>query len=547
MGSSRHMRLWLRNDAGVWVEVRRFLGMRASDGLNFIPEMSVTIFAPEGTTAALLTGKRLFRLTKTNSTDGINGTRVMTGRLAEPDSDMKTNLLTNDRPVVFNVQGYGLAMEVGKTFYDAARDLPSVSPPGTAKEVINDDPLGFIPTVNATAPGTLVAGTIDTGPTILVRVRKASIFQLLLDIASLGDTTNDFSYIIDVDHLSETNFKPRINYRNPFSAFYETADPFAPRDEGRILDQKELRGFLRHDERDRIRNAIKVKFAGMATGRNSSEFPVSGFLEDATSITTFGRREQVVWAPWIQDSATAQSLAETLLATYKGDGVNGLRRFTAVLKFGGLFTTDFDAILGDVVGIEKGGVEVARGRFHQWEYEQTSESLTIHLGPQRVPFYEGYAQLKRQSNETFEAIERSTQKPTQPESDGSGQSFTAPTGASVVVADGATGVLRTIAANALHLDADGFKWKMTINPDGAWGGPMTWIVTLSGTEILAFTTENLKSGKLYETLGAYPFGVSGGSGNYALSVVNRSGASVTVPIDAVTFDVTQKPRFRVDV
>lgn len=405
MGSDRFYKLFVRDGepGAAWVEVTQFLGFGFKKVANGVPIFSCTVYA-SSTLAALLTGNRIFRITTRQSVDGkvafwsfgraTTGTgtptdsaseagaaadswEIMTGRLAEPRKDEKTS---SARRQVFDVTGYGFMASLDQMDYDGDRTLT-----GTAQQVISTGANSLLTTIGAAR---VVAGSLDAGPTISIKTRKDKLLRLLIDIARIGDAGTQYPYFIEVTH--NASFVPVVSYLSSANALFEPANPFGPRDDGRILDDKtELQSFDVVKERDRLVNRVKVRYAGFGTGVAVAE----------TSVVTDGAfpevRERIARAPLIQNSTTATTFRNTILNTFKGTS-EGLVRVEALLKRGELYTaTGFDAVLGDQVGIERAGVEVAQGKFLGFEYTQAMQSLTITLGLPRSPFFENYYNLER--------------------------------------------------------------------------------------------------------------------------------------------------------
>lgn len=358
MGSSKYYRLWLRDGepGSNWVEITRFTGFHFKKLLNGVPGFEADINAKGNSSLqSLITGNRIFRITNDKSSDGTckvwsygsnitaenagaatGSAEIMTGRLNEPKGDQK--FLENNKPVVWHISGSGFFASLAEMKYSQDKVLT-----GTFNNILTRASDGIITDLGSR----LAAGTIDTGPTVSILARKNSVAALLLEIARIGDGTDKFPFIIEIDH--DSSFVPRINLFKPTNAIFENSNPFnTTRDEGRIIDAyTETRSYQRIPERDRVRNIIRVRYGGVGSGISQTESSNSPFTD-----TTFQEpREAVVFAPLLQDDASANLLGDTMKNVFKGT-IEGLVRAEAVLKTAALFETAFDGVLGDNVGLE---------------------------------------------------------------------------------------------------------------------------------------------------------------------------------------------------
>jgi hypothetical protein len=256
----------------------------------------------------------------------------------------------------------------------------------------------------------------------------------------------------------------RVNYQTSDGERFDTTNPFDGPDEDRILDEDtELRKLKSDLDRERIMNAITVRYAGMGTGEPQEE---TDFITDTNSIDAFGRREAVVYTPWIDDQTTAQKLANTLIEMYNGqddDGnYNGIRQIEATLYSGELQGDDFNANVGDKVGVRRSNGTQLTGRFMGFEYEQMREALTVRVG---LPKPSRLAKMER-NRRRHEEVETNIQSTTATGQAGSPTRNT--TGAQVqdtinVNSGGVEDIKLRFANEILNLaDDDGFTYKIAI-------------------------------------------------------------------------------------
>lgn len=409
MASSRAFKVWLWDSgASTWREVDKFTGFKWSYTLNFVPKMEMTAYATTTNLQNLMKAGVPFRITNTESDDGtvetgffgesfaetgaVAGSReIFSGRLSEPKGDEKT-ARDGTNPIIWEVTGSGWAADLDKSIGDT-----TTAQSGSASTVVDAY-------IDATA-ATVTKGTRDTGDSINVKFRDQPLLRLLIDVAGLGDTTTDFLYYVHVDGTTNGRANPRVHYLSNANALFETDDPSGGIDNGRVLTRgTDTRSLEVVNEDDRLRNAIKVRYKGIGSGSSQSD---TGFVTDSTSITNFGRQEHAFYAPWIQDSATANMYAQTLLNMFKGESDDGIKRATAALNKPDLFTSDFDAIPGDRVAIERtDGTKVMDGILFGYSYDQMREETVAHIGLPRVPFAEDVARTARQTQQTTSSMEQ---------------------------------------------------------------------------------------------------------------------------------------------
>lgn len=395
MGSSKYYRLWVRDGepGSNWVELTRFVGMKFKKTASQPPFFSATVYLTSAAQQGYMTANRLFRITNKESTDGKVATwafgrastgtgtatdstsetsaaagsqEIMTGRLGEPIGDQKA--LKNGKPIIWQLKGYGLHHSLKKMTYDDDKTLT-----GTFNNIltrVTDGVLSLIGTAR------VIAGSIETGPTVSLKVKKLDLLTILAEIARIGDATTKFVYFVEV--TNDANFLPVVSLFKPDNALYETANPFSPRDEGRILmSESELVSFATPEDRERVINKVKVRYAGVGTGTSPAE---TAYATDAAFPEV---RDKVIQDPLAQNSATGVLLRDTILNMFKGTAT-GIKRGEAVLAKAELFVTAFDAVIGDQAGIEDHGVEIIQGKFLEFEYDQNAEQMKVVIGLPRT-------------------------------------------------------------------------------------------------------------------------------------------------------------------
>lgn len=486
MSSSNYYKIWLRDtSASTWREVTKFTDFTFEYKLNFVPRFSATFYLDDSNLQDLMVAGTPFRITGTDSDDGtveelyfgdttgtsgaVSGSReIINGKLLEPSADEKSDQ-RNSKPVIWDVSGRGYA----KDLKDTVRDATS-SRSNNAGTVISNY-------VTSDSSGDAVTGTLDSGPSINVLHRKDKIFEASMDIAGIGDGTDKFTYFIHVD--ADGSFNPRVNYYSPTHSetdwSFETSDPTGGTDDGRVLAQdSDVREFSQTEEDARIVNAIKVRYQGMGSGTGKSE---TSFATNSTSISNFGRRERIIYAPWVQDSSTATTLRDTVLNMFRGDdfngNFNGINRSDVVLKDAGMFRSDFDATLGDVIAVEKSSTTKAIGRFLGFQYNQMQESLTVMLGLPRSRFFEDYAQTARRNRQAYNTLEAteaeliSTTSSVVFRPSATSHSNIAFNSVSITNNGLSQQVVQSTETN-FNSDAAGFDVLITVNTDSFFDGPL---------------------------------------------------------------------------
>lgn len=354
------------------------------------------VYTTDSTLQGYLTGNRIFRITNRVSDDGkcefwSNGQatsesspesgswEIMTGRLRSAVLDEKSRARGSTAPLVYYLEGFSFIASLIPLSYES----DNIRGPETAKTTLDH----IVSTVG-TAKVTFYSSS-DNGPTIKTHLRRMSMMHLIREIARIGDTTNDFIYYLEVFH--DSSFIPELRYFSPANAIYETGNPFGGgRDEGRLLAaDMELRSFHVYKDRERVKNRVIIRYGGTHGGVAATDSAA------ATDSTFPEKREAIIRSPMVQDATTADQFAETIKEMYKGTS-EGLKWAEATLKEAELFSGDFDAVLGDQVGIEDtaSGTEIFQGKFLKFHYMQAGEQLTITLG------------LPRAEKEETEAIDR---------------------------------------------------------------------------------------------------------------------------------------------
>lgn len=410
---NRHYRLWLWDTgASTWREVDKAANFTMAYHLNTVPNFEATFVLTDENLQDLMTAGTPWRITNTDSTDGTvetgllgetlnetgaaSGSReIMVGVLHEPQAEERTSQ-RNSKPVVWQVRGSGYGDRLKRIVRDA-----ETSRSGDAGTVITNYVNNDIPDSSAVA-----LGTIDTGPSIDVKHRKDEFYPAVLDIAGVGDGTDKFFYYVHVnDDGSRT---PQLNYLSPTNSLFETTDPTGGTDSNRVLTEAtDTRRVQVTNEEGRIKNAVKVRWGGIGSGTSQNE---TGFQTDASSISEFGRREEIRYAPWIQNSATATTMRDTLEDMYDGEDFSGgtydgIKRAKVILKTGELFQTGFDAHPGDVVAVDRGGSTVIIGRFLGFEFSQNEEVLSVEIGLPRAQFLQEVAQKQRTQRQVTNSFE----------------------------------------------------------------------------------------------------------------------------------------------
>lgn len=398
-------KLWLLQTApSTWVEVPSAYGFKFYDALNSIAAMEATIITRSSTLQSLMTSGRYWRITKHDSTNGVDGTPLtpfghLTGQLAEPEGDERTRLPSGNC-VVWNIKGYGMMGVFQRMTYDASvgklgnfgsTETPSIAAVSVSN-ILTRATDGII-TRLAAQGNAVVAGTIDTGPSLDVVFRKESGLRLALDLALVGDAANKRLYYVMAD--TDASLNCRVHYLSPSNAAFRVTNPFTGPDNTRILDQQtEIRDGLRlADEAERVINAVVIQYAGFHTGRQRLG---TALASNATSITNNGRREAQPNAPHLQTEASGIILRDTTLEVYKGGdsfmftklstpALKGIGSASVTLKRGELKQSSFTAVLGEMVGVQSGGVNQFYGIFAAFAYDGDMQALTINVGMPSPP------------------------------------------------------------------------------------------------------------------------------------------------------------------
>lgn len=434
MASSKFYKLWIWNQGTLtWSEFTTFQGMAMSDGYNSTPRMSVNVFTRDATQQSILTANAFYRVTKLDSTNGNNGTIIQTGSLDEPISDEKSIPPGSSKPISYQLEGSGLASKVNQMVFDNtipdpdnanARFAPVVT--GSGSSVIST----IVSNINSRTPGTLTTGTLDTGPSVSVKFRQANALQSILEIGSIGDSTDKFQYAVSVGAvLSGSKYIPAVHYLKPSNSTFlypngvtgtRNTDPVPISDNTRIIEEiDEIRAMQLIKENDRLRNAVNVKFFGVGTGNSvtsNAGQQETGYSTDSTSISNFGRRESNLYAPWIQNSSTATTYRGTMLDTFRGKHIfnstyPGVLYATIQMRSGELYSSALNANLGDVVAVRRrDGTIAITQRLLMWSYDQQTECLTYTIGLPRVKAIEVIAQSQTQLRNNYNAMEKTNFK-----------------------------------------------------------------------------------------------------------------------------------------
>jgi hypothetical protein len=432
MASSKYYKLWLRNspghigDAGTgWLEVPQFTGMQFSNFLNYIPEMSCTVYTKDTTLQAQMKAGVIWRITtvdangahSTNGTvltnrygqssgEGGTGREVLTGILDAPTADEKTAIPQNgNTPIVYNLVGSGYLGQLSRFLYNDTQTLS-----GTAAQIIAG-PL-MIDSVDkslAAVIGTsnVVMGDIDTGPTISIRISRDELAGVMHDIARIGSPTTLYMFYLDADpnNPATNDFKPKVHYRSPFNAVYSTGGGGVNMtvDEG-----PETRSADTIEERDRVINSVVIVYSGIGSGTGKialadvTEGSIGGIN---SSRTRYGVRNVTIYAPWISNEYTAERFRNTIADMYKGGISTAIMRFEAVMKQGGLFQGDFRGKPGDVVGAKNKAGVTTEYKFHGYEYNQDAgEALRVVFGVPSAPLEDQVTNISRRTRQQFNAM-----------------------------------------------------------------------------------------------------------------------------------------------
>lgn len=446
MPSSRFYKIWLWEEgvSTAWVEVPSYTGLVFGETWGMPSRATFTAYSKTDTVRARILPGTIVRITKKYYSDGVEvtdpddvtpeDTKIRDFFILEPGRDDKT--LFNGDASIFNVECGGPEEEVamasivvtssgvnisGGPYAGTINVYTNQTMRGSLQDLIthylNDPVDGYNIRAGGAADAFIVRGTIDTpGITVAVKAKGEQLWNHLIDIASIGDTTTDFPLMVYVDFQSvgagaSRLFKPRINIlaaNNSTFAFpyahsgFVTTNPFTGPTESRILDEKTELGVVNVDEgKDRVINRVTTRYAGAGTQAPQGE---TSTVNTVASQTEFGVREVRTLDPWIQQDAdpgtgttagasvTADARRDTVLATYNGidpftSAAVGVVTAVAVCKTGELYhpTSFINAVIGDMVGIRMSDASVgARQRLLGYVYAQESESLTYTLGLPKV-------------------------------------------------------------------------------------------------------------------------------------------------------------------
>src|ERR1051326_1233200 len=384
--------LWLHNGT-TWVNVPNITGLAINTAVNQIGGMSATVYTATSSIQNLLskagTPYRLMKVSSTNGfafneAGGAAGNFVLQeGTLDDPSSQKKASSSASTLSYMWNITGTeigeGIARKTFDNTFTATDDAGATQVARLMSGTVSSIIATVINTINAggqsgTAGTYLVNGaTNDTGPTVSVKFRQENAYQVILDLANIGDNATKFPFYVFprgtyTGVSPNIKFIPKVNYISSQSAGayaqpnntvgVKHTDPTGGVDPRRVIDEvTDARSVVVYMENDRIRNAVNVKYSGGGSTFNDSGTSTTGQLqttfsggEDATSIGTFGRRETTVYAPWVFNSATAVLYQKTILGTYNGNP-NGIQRVEITLRKPALFdtssSTTFNANLGD--------------------------------------------------------------------------------------------------------------------------------------------------------------------------------------------------------
>lgn len=419
--TSKYYRLWVRNGepGSAWVRVPYLVDLHFVKYVNAIPSFSASVYTRDATLQALLTGNRIFRITNLASADGRcyrwchgattgelggdDGSReIMTGRLNAPAGDQKSATgQTGNLPSLYNVSGSGFAASVDKMRTQGASVLNA-----TGAATVNM-------AVGVTSIGgyNVSTGWLDTGPaSISYTDQPDSLWKVLLDIARIGDGTSHYAYFIEVTH--DASFNPVVNYYSPTHASggglgaggdftLRTSSPF-PADTTRIINVKtSCRDAPLYKDRDRVINRLVVRYQGFGTGNQQTD------TSQATDATFPEVRSVILYTP-LYDVQAANLYRDTVINMFKGTS-SGLLRVEAVVKNAQLFTGAFTALLGDQVGLQKDASDttgIMNDKFLGFEYDQSTEQLTVVVGIPKLPFFDDYAAVARTAQQAFAAMKQ---------------------------------------------------------------------------------------------------------------------------------------------
>lgn len=435
---------------------------------------------------------------------------------------------------------------------------------------LNDPVYGFNQRSGGAANAFLVKGTVDTlnTPTdsnIAVKARNEQLWDHLYDLASLGDNITKFPLQVWIDFQNTGAstarvWKPRVNllrsnnttFALPFAhSGFATTDPFAGPTESRILDEKtELTQLNVQADKERVLNKVKVRFAGAGTQAPQGE---SAYVTNAASITAYKTRETVTLDPWIQqdsDPGTGTAASSSTAATYRCNtlvsvysGIDaftstavGIVTATALSKTGELYSSSFNAVLGDTVGVrDRTGAVAARGKLLGYSYDQTLEQVSYTIGLPNPSVQAGVDEHRRRLKQRVANLSVTQTAPaavTLASASpivlaGSVSTVTAPNGQKKYFQFFAPGQLTTLeTAEAIHT-------TVIVSSDTTVTGPVEVVISTvdsvesSATNFFQCTFQNLVNGSSYETAQAYPFAVQSAPApnRFRIQVTNQDAAT----------------------
>lgn len=219
--ANKYYKLWVRNNANTgYVELSTFSHLQFSDGINIVPYANMVVYEADKVKTRLLDADRVIKLTKHDSTNGLNGTTIFLGKISEAEGDQKT-AGASGTPIVWTIRALGFAEDLRSILYDSDSTVS-----GTVSEVITS----IVGTINDRAGETLVhVGTLPSTPTISVRFKNQAILDILYDLSQVGN--GSYIYFIRCTPYDEANgdFTPVIHLMPSDHADYNTGDPFLAR------------------------------------------------------------------------------------------------------------------------------------------------------------------------------------------------------------------------------------------------------------------------------------------------------------------------------
>ena len=277
----------------------------------------------------------------------------------------------------------------------------------------------------------------------------------------------------------------------------------------------------------------------------------SGRARVTSSWVGAGTRELVFADKSIANATTATNLANRIHDSLSNGGA---ARFDAATYEHALDTDIGDDI--DIVPLAGGGATTYRCLGIR--YDSRSSAFTFEIGRLRRFFSTTIRDLERSVDALDVHAQETDLKPTQQVSGGTTVTGTQGAGAVTLtkgVGAGAPGSaisVCSVAANAAHVDADGFMWLAIVQVDDTAGarfaGNIVWTIDLDGTDIATFTTSDIVAGKDFKARGFWPFGFTAAT-TFTLRGQNlddNTGADADAPAATCAFSVTEKPKFTVN-